>query len=275
MPPLIDPPPVASGVLGGPRDLTERLPRPVHPNRRWGLRLEAKSAREQLWWGRRWGIDTPRVFYRLGFGEWAPLVGYGVAIPPASEVRAFTPDGLVEGMPEAEEDVNQAEVQAMINAAMSQPAANVVLTGTPWQVLHLPANTRTAYVRAENGPVQIEAVLVAGAVDGQRLMLAYDVTLAELESSWAEPPEAAQVWLQAGGPFTELVKKSAEEQHKAQEAAKEPLRPYGHGFPKLGAQPGGLLEMSGPGYGQPILLNKQGVFDLLWIADANAWSGVV
>jgi hypothetical protein len=99
VPPLIEPPPVNLGVLGGSQDLTERLPRPPRPNRRWGLRLEAKSAREQLWWGRRWGIDLPYIAYPLGFGEWAPLVGFGVAIPPASNLRVFAPDGTVEGMP--------------------------------------------------------------------------------------------------------------------------------------------------------------------------------
>jgi hypothetical protein len=277
MPPLIDPPPVAPGVLGGSQDLTERLPRPVHPNRRWGLRLEAKSPREQLWWGRRWGIDTPYLAYPLGFGEWAPLVGQGIFMPPASNVRAFTPDGNVEGM--GEEDLNRQETQALIDAslaALTQPAAHVTITGQTWQVLNLANGTRLAAVKASAGPAQIEAILVGGAIDGQRLLVTPDYSQSEAEgtSPLAEGPAA--VFLQVNV-FTEATKKSAEAQHKAEEEAKEPPphQPYPYGFPKLGAQPGRVLEPAAGGSAQAQDLTRAGSLELVWHTAGEYWTTVL
>lgn len=55
--------PVASGGVKGQRP----LPYPGYPD---DTRL---TARERLWWGRRFGIDTPYYVTPSGFGELIPL----------------------------------------------------------------------------------------------------------------------------------------------------------------------------------------------------------
>lgn len=89
MPPLhIRQVPIASPTASPPA-------RAVHPSpRREGLGLEAMTPRELIWWGQRFGIDTPYLAILTGFGEAIPLYGFDeLEVNPANVVELHPPTG--------------------------------------------------------------------------------------------------------------------------------------------------------------------------------------
>lgn len=68
---------------------------PVHPSpSRDQLRLERMSDKEILWWGERFGIDTPYLAVPLGWGEWSPLYGFDAEDFDPAVVRELVPGSV-------------------------------------------------------------------------------------------------------------------------------------------------------------------------------------
>jgi hypothetical protein len=60
--------------------------------------LELMSGRERMWWGRRFGLDTPYLATFSGWGELVPLYGANAFPMPVDLVQIipppqFTPEG--------------------------------------------------------------------------------------------------------------------------------------------------------------------------------------
>jgi hypothetical protein len=89
MPPLPDP---LGNNVSGPREYSSY--RPVHPSPTLnGLRLEALSSLERIYWGRRCAIDTPYYALLTGYGEAYPAIPQIGEGPPHYDV--ILPTGQV------------------------------------------------------------------------------------------------------------------------------------------------------------------------------------
>jgi len=66
--------PPASVLIEGSGDRLAQVQRFPPPYPGYPTGLEAMSAHERAWWGRRFGVDTPYLMTPAGWGEMIPLV---------------------------------------------------------------------------------------------------------------------------------------------------------------------------------------------------------